>query len=615
MTTTSSTTNTKRITGLASGMDTDTMVANIMKTKRIPLDKISRDLQTLVWQKDAYRDINTKLLALKDTVTSLKLQSTIASKTTASSNSGVVTATATADAVNSSFTVNVTALATHTVKQSTAAVSSDPTNQPISLTNTIASQSAKFVTAPAGTDIKFTINGKAFSFTTGNTLQEIMNTVNSTTAAGVYMVFDEVNQKMVITSTATGTPATVTLADTTGNFLTGTMNVNSTVQTGTNATVAINGATMNQTSNTFTVNNVTFTLAGLTGTQATVTVANDVDKAYNAIKAFVDKYNETIASFNTTYTEKKDTDYYPLTDDEKKAMTDTQITQWETKAKQGILEYDSILGDSIYKMRTNLSSIIADSSVTGESVTVAGAPAVANLAHGKLTTGTNTKITAQVYDGTQWSYQRFSVITSGRNPVNPGEVKLDTSTGALTFFTGVYGSHTYTAADYSGVAASYKYSDSNYKNLASIGITTGTYNENGKLYINDNKLKAALASNAGDVYKLFAQNFTMPSGLTTSQQVAWKEANLPKRGLFQQLNDTIANSISEITTKAGATSAADNSVIGKRMQQLGKDYDALQTRLDDYETNLYKQFSDMESYINNMNTIAAKFQSQLAKLG
>ncbi|OPX94499.1 MAG: Flagellar hook-associated protein 2 [Pelotomaculum sp. PtaB.Bin104] len=609
------TTNVNRVTGLASGMDIDTIVANIMKAKKVPLDRINRNYQTLVWQKDAYRDINTKLLALKDTVTPLKLESTIAAKTTTSSNNSVVTATATADAVNSTFTVNVTNLATHTVKQSTAAVASDPTGQPISLTDTIASQTSKFVTAPTGTDIKFTINGKPFNFTTSNTLQEIMDTVNSTSDAGVYMVFDEVNQKMVVTSTATGTSAAVTLADTTGNFLTGTMNVNSTVQTGTNATVTINGATINQTSNTFTVNNVTFTLAGLTGTQATVTVANDVDKAYDAIKAFVDKYNETIASFNTAYNEEKDSDYYPLTDAEKKEMSETEITNWEKKAKEGILEFDSILGSTINKMRTNLSSVIADYSVADESVTVAGAPAVASLDHGNLTTGVNTKITAEVYDGSKWSYQRFTVITSGRDPVNPGEVKLDTETGALTFFTGVYGSHTYTAADYYGVAASYKYNDSTYKNLASIGITTGSYLENGKLYIDENKLKAALTSNADDIYKLFAQDFTMPSGLTTAQQVAWKEANVPKQGLFQRLGDIIANSISQITSKAGDTSAADNSTIGKQMQQLNEDYDELQDRLDDYEDNLYKQFSNMESYINDMNTIASKFQQQLAKLG
>ncbi|OPX92017.1 MAG: Flagellar hook-associated protein 2 [Pelotomaculum sp. PtaB.Bin104] len=608
-------TNTNRITGLASGMDIDSIVSNIMKAKKIPLDRIGRSYQTMVWQKDAYRDINTKLLALKETVTTIKLESTIAGKTATTSNSNVVTATANADAVNSTFTVNVTAIATHTVKQSTAAIASDPSGQPISLTNTIASQSAKFVTAPTGTNIKFTINGQAFNFTTSNTLQEIINTVNSDTDAGVYMMFDEVNQKMVVTSTATGSTASVTLADTAGGFLLGTLNLNTTVTTGANATVTINGATINQTSNTFTVNNVTFTLNGVTGTQATVTVANDVDKAYSAIKAFVEKYNETIASFNTTYTEEKDSDYYPLTDVEKEEMTETEIEKWETKAKEGILRSDSILGGIINKMRANLNSTIADYSVNGESVTVAGAPAVASLDHGKLTTGTNTKITAQVYNGSEWSYQKFSVITSDRSPVYPGEVKLNTETGALTFFTGVYGSHTYTSADYSGVSASYKYNERTYKNLASIGITTGSYNENGKLYIDENDLKEALTANAAEVYNLFAQDFTMPSGLTASEELAWKEQYVPKQGLFQRLSDSIANTIIEITDKAGATSAADGSSIGKRMQQLNDEYDELQERLDDYEDSLYEKFSNMESYINDMNTIAAKFQSQLAKLG
>ena len=43
-----------RISGLATGMDTDQMVKDLMKAERIPLDKLSQKKQTIEWQKESY---------------------------------------------------------------------------------------------------------------------------------------------------------------------------------------------------------------------------------------------------------------------------------------------------------------------------------------------------------------------------------------------------------------------------------------------------------------------------------------------------------------------------------------------------------------------------------
>src|SRR4051794_1896080 len=52
-----------RIGGLASGMDTDSIIANMMKANRIPLDKVTQKKQYLEWQLDDYRSINRDLQA------------------------------------------------------------------------------------------------------------------------------------------------------------------------------------------------------------------------------------------------------------------------------------------------------------------------------------------------------------------------------------------------------------------------------------------------------------------------------------------------------------------------------------------------------------------------
>ena len=53
-----------RISGLASGMDIDSIVTDLMKAERIPLDKIQQKKTYTEWQRDDYRTMNTALSEL-----------------------------------------------------------------------------------------------------------------------------------------------------------------------------------------------------------------------------------------------------------------------------------------------------------------------------------------------------------------------------------------------------------------------------------------------------------------------------------------------------------------------------------------------------------------------
>ena len=50
-----------RISGLASGFDTEKMVSDLMKAHRMPMDKITQNKQYLEWQRDDYRATNRQL--------------------------------------------------------------------------------------------------------------------------------------------------------------------------------------------------------------------------------------------------------------------------------------------------------------------------------------------------------------------------------------------------------------------------------------------------------------------------------------------------------------------------------------------------------------------------
>lgn len=89
-----------RITGLASGMDIDDIVSKLMQTERAPLDKLTQKKQTLEWQRDSYREVNSKIKELQDYMSknTLTYPSTYQSKTVTSSNESVLTATGSASA-------------------------------------------------------------------------------------------------------------------------------------------------------------------------------------------------------------------------------------------------------------------------------------------------------------------------------------------------------------------------------------------------------------------------------------------------------------------------------------------------------------------------------------
>mgnify|MGYP001770199395 CR=1 FL=1 len=341
-----------RISGLASGMDIDQIVKDLMKAERMPLDKLKQKKQLLEWQRDDYRAMNTLLQGLDDYLFSnITLQSNMLKKTVSSSNEAAVTATAGSSAANVATTIQVNQVATSAVWLSDAAVRVDKASFSVAADVTLTIN----VTNGDGTTKQASIMVKQ-----GTTLDGLIAQLNSNLDLGVSAFYDEQTGRVSIMKKDTGAQASLVLADqATVDFFTQLGFTNTAAgqeltgkTAGKDAQVTINGLTTTRSANTFTINGVTYTLKG-TGA-ATVSVATDADAMFNAIKGFVDKYNDTIDKINAELKEERYRDYPPLTDEQKEAMTEKQIELWEEKAKSGMLRGDSILSSALSKMRMNL---------------------------------------------------------------------------------------------------------------------------------------------------------------------------------------------------------------------------------------------------------------------
>ncbi|MCE5220771.1 MAG: flagellar filament capping protein FliD [Clostridium sp.] len=98
-----------------------------------------------------------------------------------------------------------------------------------------------------------------------------------------------------------------------------------------------------------------------TDNSVTLTGSTDVTALKDKIVNFVNDYNTLLKSINTKLFEKRDKDYMPLTDEQKKAMSEDQITSWEKKSQTGLLRRDSDLERIANAMKSAMSSVMSGS--------------------------------------------------------------------------------------------------------------------------------------------------------------------------------------------------------------------------------------------------------------
>ena len=113
------TSSTLRLSGMASGMDTEQIISNLMKIERLPLDRLYQKKQLAEWKRDQYRDVINLIRSLKDEYfdvlkpANYMLSSSAYKKFSAvSSDSSVVTASASANAAAGTYEIVVKQLAT-----------------------------------------------------------------------------------------------------------------------------------------------------------------------------------------------------------------------------------------------------------------------------------------------------------------------------------------------------------------------------------------------------------------------------------------------------------------------------------------------------------------------
>ncbi|GAB6991339.1 flagellar filament capping protein FliD [Paenibacillus pini] len=506
-----------RINGF-SGFDVDSMVTKLMTAKRIPLDKLNQQKTYLSWQRDSYREMNSKMFDFKQNKLTDTFNKSIAMTTrqaTVSGNKDAIKVEVSGEATGVPMTVTVLKVGTKANiapkgPMMVEPAGADPVANPgkkAALTTTLDKLNGGSAPADGNPEtFRLTINNTELKFSSKDSISTVIGTINSS-KAGVVASFDEVSGEFSLTAKEFGSPKIVVAEKYADSKMLQLLNLNPAENNNAAeegvvnvSTVSADGSTVVNTfttnkNNAVTVNGVTITLLQKSDSTnpSTITTTIDPSKAVDTIKSFIQSYNDLLNTLNNKVDEAKYREFTPLTDEQKTSMKESEITSWEAKAKSGLLKNDDILKEAINSMRSIISSKMGQ--------------------------------------------------------------------------------------------------------LSALGITSGEYFEGGKLYLNEDKLKAVLMTNPQEATSLFQGNSDA------------------KDGIFSKLNAAMTNSMQKFSDRAGTNKYSGDlssvfkseSVMGKKLKDYTSQISKLTTRLNDAETRYYKQFSAMETAMN-------KLQSQSSSL-
>lgn len=405
-----------RLTGMASGLDTDSMITELMSAYSAKKDKDVKAQTKHEWTMQAWKDTNSKVYSFyTGALSSMKFSKLSNLRKATISNSSVASVSTSGTAPTGTYKLSVKQLAAsgymtggELKTKSGAKVASDTKLADLGMSK--------------GT-IK--VNDKEINIDGNMTVSKLVSQMKD---AGVDASFDAASQRFFVSSKASGADGefTITAGDTDGIAALQSLGLMSLTDTDGNETaemakyrelaasglntkeaqaakqivemfdkgelensagaaritaqdavIELNGATFRSNTNSFSINGLNIEATALTTTEkvnadgsvtikdepVTITTSVDSQGIYDNIKSFLSAYNEMIGHIDTLYYADSAKGYEPLTSQEKDALTDKEVEEWEQKVKDALLRRDSTLGS----ISSSLKNVILGASYTTES--------------------------------------------------------------------------------------------------------------------------------------------------------------------------------------------------------------------------------------------------------
>lgn len=619
--------NSIHFSGIASGMDTQSIVDSLMKAQRIPLDKIHQKKQLLEWKRDDYRDMNLLLKELDNFIfDGISKQSKMVSKSVTTSNSDFVTATAGPDASNVNYKIENVRLATAARKQTSLTTTDSNNNtvetgisglstRKIDSSKSLWSQKNKLlnnnqfdwkteekktsITIPenGGREIKLT----SFAVSEGSTISIggedfTVNTSSASTLTENEVFIDTATGKMVLgKDLAAGQSYEVKYTNNYLEFDVKTYNDKGVAQ----------------------YQNFKFD-----GTTSLDSMFSTINKSDAGVNLFYDNGTDKVVAMRT------ETGNFNDNGDEIEFVNVTRDADGKITSEASNIFFTNVLGlkndeagtgtDATFTLNgletsrksnaftiSGVSFTLKKDSAANETATIG----VQNNTEGIMTTikdfvnkynevigKINGKITEERYS----SYAPLSdeeksslsedEVKKWEEKAKSGMLRRDS---ILSNALDTLRSNMYIQVTVNDVTKT----NENYNQLAEIGITTTkNFLDRGKLEIDEERLKAAIEDNPDAVYQLF-----MADGPTSGEQ-----------GLARRVRTTIDSTIKSIEERAGNSyKSAQSYTMGKQMLDYDDQIRRFEDKLATAEDRYWNQFNAMEKAMQELNNQSNTLMSYL----
>ena len=359
-----------RLSGLATGMDTDAMVKSMLTADQEKIDKAQQKEQTVKWQQEIYREVMSDIIDFNEKYFSITSKDSIINSSAwntlsiTSSNSSVITASGTAGASKVDYTFKVEKLAEPAKLQSSIDDLKNDSKiselqKKLEADNPDVTYDNEFKIQLGKDDKGNPIYSNNITIKDDDTIETLITKINDGCKGEVKASYSKMTGKLTIETKDTSSNTELRIvkekkendgsysySDSNAlDFLGSSTNPFKSTATGSKSKIEVLSKDgkhinyLNEESNTFTIDGIKYTVNS-TGS-AEITSKNDTSAVVNKVKSFIDDYNKIMDRVYDLVTEKKDSDYPPLTEAQKEEMDEDEIKDWEKKAKQGILRNDS----------------------------------------------------------------------------------------------------------------------------------------------------------------------------------------------------------------------------------------------------------------------------------
>lgn len=351
-----SSSSTMRLSGLISGMDTESIIQQLVSAKQTKVDDAKKAQTKLEWKTTAWKELNTKLKNLQSKyINNMRFTSAYMKKTTSVSDSTAASVITGENAMNGVQNLKITQLAKTaymtggklSLKDNVTADTKLNALTKLSDLGIKSSDGSTVDGITTGDDTTLKIqNGDTsvdLNITKDTTISDVLSKLKE---AGLNANFDTTQQRFYISAKDSGDAGNFSITATgTGadDLLKGLGITDANYIKGQDSVITLNNTDYTSSSNVFSINGLTITAMKETAENVVVTTKDDVDGIYDMIKGFLKDYNAIINEMDKLYNADSAKGYEPLTDDEKDAMSDSEVEKYEQKIKDALLRRDSNL--------------------------------------------------------------------------------------------------------------------------------------------------------------------------------------------------------------------------------------------------------------------------------